>query len=170
MKRFVIIAAVIVILGGMFFAGPIQALAETSLDDGLYSVEFTCEGGSGKGGVEAVEAEVEDGQITTLCVYMTSPYYDYCIYYGEQYKNATGEGNSSFDLPYVEESFLLTADTLAMSQPHEIDYTVTLDLDSMKPMEGGMGTFLPVIISGAVLLGIIILFIVLRSSGGRNER
>ena len=168
MKRFVLLAAVLVILTGMFLAGPIHAMAETTLEDGVYSVGFTFDGGSGRGGVEAIDAAAENGQITKLYVYMTSPNYDYCIYYGEQYLNTSEEGNSCFILPYVEESFLLTADTTAMSQPHEIDYNVTLDLDSMKALDGKSYGTTAIMIAGAVLAGIVILFIATGLSGRKK--
>ena len=163
MKRVLILAMVAVILVGTMFAAPIQA--DTSLADGLYSVEFTFEGGSGRGGVESVQAEVKDGEIQTLYLTMTSPYYDYCLYYGEQYINGSGEGNSVFTVPYVEDSFLLTADTTAMSQPHEIDYTVTMDTAGMTKIGGGGSIYKTVaIVACIVLVCAIIAVIAVRAS------
>ncbi|MBQ7703170.1 MAG: hypothetical protein IJT40_02225 [Firmicutes bacterium] len=168
MRRFVILASVVVILAGLFLAGPIHALAETELEDGMYLVPFTFEGGTGKGGVESIEASAEGGQITKLYVYMTSHNYDYCVYYGDQYINTAEEGNSCFILPYVEEQFLLTADTVAMSQPHEIDYTVMLDLDSIEALTGQTGGFTYVMIAGAVLAGIIVLVAAMGLTGRKR--
>jgi hypothetical protein len=160
MKRILILAAVLLMITGTIFSGDLQVFADDEYADGTYPVEFTFEGGTGKGGVEAVEAELAGGEVKTLVITMTSPNYDYCIYYGEQYINSSKEGNSVFTVPYVEESFLLTADTVAMSQPHEIDYTVTLNMDSLwKAAEKG-GVSLPLIAGIAIVVVVIVFFAV----------
>lgn len=166
MKRVLILAAVLLIITGTVFCGDLQAFADDEYADGTYPVEFTFEGGTGKGGVEAVEAELAGGEVKTLVITMTSPNYDYCIYYGEQYINSSKEGNSVFTVPYVEENFLLTADTVAMSQPHEIDYTVTLNMDSLwKAAEKG-GASLP-LIAGIAIVVVVIGFFAVRASRKR---
>ncbi|MBR2749034.1 MAG: hypothetical protein IKD97_04050 [Firmicutes bacterium] len=110
--------------------------------------------------------------MSELYITMTSPNYDYCIYYDEQYINSSEEGNSVFIVPFVEESFLLTADTVAMSQPHEVDYTVTLDMDSLwsAASEGsGSGTLWTVIAVIAIVC-VAVGFFAVRSSRNRANR
>ena len=169
MKRILILAAVLLMITGTIFCGDLQVFAEDGYADGTYPVEFTFEGGTGKGGVEAVEAELAGGEVKTLVITMTSPNYDYCIYYGEQYINSSKEGNSVFTVPYVEENFLLTADTVAMSQPHEIDYTVTLNMDSLwKAASKGSGSRMTLpLIAGIAIVVVVIGFFAVRASRKR---
>ena len=170
MKKVLILAVAAIILVGTLFAGTTQVLADTTLEDGRYTVEFTFDGGTGKGGVEAVEADVKGGEIETLYLTMTSEHYDYCIYYGEKYEAPAGEGNSVFTVPYVEDQFLLTADTTAMSQPHEIDYNVTLDTASMakiggdEPADSSSGNKKGIIIGLVVLACLIVVFFAVKAS------
>ena len=72
----------------------------------------------------------------------SSPYYDYMMLDGETYYPVNTEGNSVFELPVTafDAEIAVTADTTAMSVPHEIDYTICLVGDSIekreeKPME-----------------------------------
>ena len=116
-----------------------------------------------------MEAELAGGEVKTLLITMTSPNYDYCIYYGEQYINSSKEGNSVFTVPYVEESFLLTADTVAMSQPHEIDYNVTLNMDSLwKAASEGPGSKITLpLMAGIAVVCVVIVFFAVRASRKR---
>lgn len=172
MRKVLILALTVFIVAGVMMTGPVQVLAEDSIADGTYPVEFTFEGGSGRGGVESISAELNGGKVSELYITMTSPNYDYCIYYDEQYVNSSEEGNSVFIVPFVEESFLLTADTVAMSQPHEVDYTVTLDMDSLwsAASEGsGSGTLWTVIAVIAIVC-VAVGFFAVRSSRNRANR
>ena len=100
-------------------------------DDGEYSVNVTLEGGSGRASVESPAAlTVADGKMTATIVW-SSPNYDYMIVDGEKYLPINTEGNSTFEIPVAAlgTPLAVTADTVAMSQPHEIEYTLTFTLN-----------------------------------------
>lgn len=48
---------------------------------------------------------------------------------GEKYLPVNTDGNSTFEIPVaaLDTALAVTADTVAMSTPHEIDYTLTFD-------------------------------------------
>ena len=110
-----------------------QAAAETPAD-GTYTCEVTLEGGSGRATVESPAAlTVADGKMTATIVW-SSPNYDYMIVDGEKYLPTNTEGNSTFEIPVaaLDTALEVTADTVAMSQPHEIEYTLTFASASLK--------------------------------------
>ncbi len=105
--------------------------------DGDYFVSVTLEGGSGRTSVESPAAvEVENGRMTAAIVF-SSPYYDYVLSDGERYEPVSTEGNSVFEIPVpsLYDPLPITADTTAMSVPHEIDYTLYFDPASMVSAE-----------------------------------
>ena len=63
----------------------------------------------------------------------SSPNYDYMIVDGEKYLPVNTEGNSVFEIPVaaLDTALAVTADTTAMSTPHEIEYTLTFDSASL---------------------------------------
>ena len=102
--------------------------------DGSYTCEVTLEGGSGRATVESPAAlTVADGKMTATLVW-SSPNYDYMIVDGEKYLPTNTEGNSTFEIPVaaLDTALTVTADTVAMSTPHEIEYTLTFTADSLK--------------------------------------
>ena len=103
-----------------------EEAAETPAD-GSYTCEVTLEGGSGRATVESPAAlTVADGKMTAAIVW-SSPNYDYMIVDGEKYLPTNTEGNSTFEIPVAAlgTPLAVTADTVAMSTPHEIEYTLT---------------------------------------------
>ena len=102
--------------------------------DGTYTCEVTLEGGSGRATVESPAAlTVADGKMTAAIVW-SSPNYDYMLVDGEKYLPTNTEGNSTFEIPVaaLDTALDVTADTVAMSTPHEIEYTLTFDSASLK--------------------------------------
>ena len=100
--------------------------------DGSYTCEVTLEGGSGRATVDSPAAlTVADGKMTATIVW-SSPNYDYMIVDGEKYLPANTEGNSTFEIPVSALGVPLSvvADTVAMSTPHEIEYTLTFSAPS----------------------------------------
>ena len=71
---------------------------------------------------------VADGIMTATIVW-SSPNYDYMLVDGEKYLPVNTDGNSTFEIPVaaLDTALAVTADTVAMSTPHEIDYTLTFD-------------------------------------------
>ena len=106
-----------------------EAAAETPAD-GEYSAQVVLEGGSGRATVDSPAAlTVADGKMTATIVW-SSPNYDYMIVDGEKYLPTNTEGNSTFVIPVAAlgTPLSVTADTVAMSTPHEIEYTLTFTL------------------------------------------
>ena len=107
-----------------------EAAAETPAD-GEYNVNVVLEGGSGRATVDSPAAlTVADGKMTATIVW-SSPNYDYMIVDGEKYLPTNTEGNSTFVIPVAAlgTPLSVTADTVAMSTPHEIEYTLTFTLE-----------------------------------------
>ena len=100
--------------------------------DGSYTCEVTLEGGSGRATVDSPAAlTVADGKMTATIVW-SSPNYDYMIVDGEKYLPTNIEGNSTFEIPVsaLGTPLSVVADTVAMSTPHEIEYTLTFSAPS----------------------------------------
>lgn len=107
---------------------------ELKLEDGNYTAEVTLEGGSGKATVESpAKLEIRDGKAIAELIW-SSPNYDYMIVDGEKYEMTNTEGNSTFEIPVAafDTALAVKADTVAMSEPHEIDYTLLFDSASIE--------------------------------------
>ena len=114
-----------------------QPAMKEALADGTYTCDVTLEGGSGRATVESPAAlTVADGRMTATIVW-SSPNYDYMLVDGEKYLPTNTEGNSTFEIPVaaLDTALAVTADTVAMSTPHEIDYTLTFDSATLTPAE-----------------------------------
>ena len=105
--------------------------------DGTYTCAVTLEGGSGRATVDSpATLTVADGKMTATIAW-SSPNYDYMVVDGEKYLPTNTEGNSTFEIPVaaLDTALAVTADTVAMSTPHEIDYTLTFDSATLTPAE-----------------------------------
>ena len=121
---------------------PTDALSEAvrttpeslQLQDGTYTIEVTLTGGSGRATVSSpAELVVADGTVTARLVW-SSPNYDYMKVDGVQYNPVNTEGNATFDIPVTVFDYKMpvSADTTAMSTPHEIEYFLYFDSSSIK--------------------------------------
>lgn len=111
-----------------------KKLEGLKLEDGTYETEVTLTGGTGKATVESpAKVEIKDKEATATIIW-SSPNYDYMIVDGEKYEPVNKDGNSTFEIPVsvFDAEMEVTADTVAMSTPHEIDYTLNFDSSSMK--------------------------------------
>lgn len=110
------------------------AEAETPAD-GTYTCDVTLEGGSGKATVESPAAlTVADGKMTATIVW-SSPNYDYMKVGEEKFLPVNQGGETSmFEIPVTvfDRKMAVSADTTAMSTPHEIEYTLQFDSASIK--------------------------------------
>lgn len=105
------------------------------LEEGTYTIEVKLDGGSGKAEIlSPALLQVSEDQITAQ-IQWNSPNYDYMIVDGETFYPVNTEGNSVFEIP--AETFdvpvNVIGDTIAMSRPHEIEYTLTFYSDTIKP-------------------------------------
>lgn len=107
---------------------PVTAAAAVNLPDGVYTAEVSLTGGSGKATVTSpAEITVENGHMTATVVW-SSKNYDYMEVDGQRYLPVQTEGNSTFVIPVtMDVDIPVSAETLAMSQPHVIEYTLHFD-------------------------------------------
>lgn len=108
---------------------------KAELEEGTYTIEVKLDGGSGKAEIlSPAFLQVSEDQITAQ-IQWNSPNYDYMIVDGETFYPVNTEGNSVFEIP--AETFdvpvKVIGDTIAMSRPHEIEYTLTFYSDTLKP-------------------------------------
>ncbi len=106
-------------------------------ENGTYTIEVTLEGGSGKTTIESPAAiTVTDGKAVAT-IQWSSPNYDYMLVDGEKYLPVNTEGNSVFEIPVLvfDAAMPVIGDTVAMSKPHEVEYTLTFHSETMKAVE-----------------------------------
>ena len=110
------------------------APAADTLADGTYTVEVTLAGGSGKAKVASpATLRVENGAVWATITWSSSNY-DYMKVDGEKYLPLSLEGGSVFEIPVAgfDCDLPVVADTVAMSTPHEIEYTLHFDSASIQ--------------------------------------
>ncbi len=114
--------------------GAEEPIDPSALADGSYQVEVTMEGGSGKASIASpAELTVSDGQLIATIVW-SSPYYVFMEVDGVQYDPVTGaDENSTFEIPVTLDTDVpVKACTIAMSEPHVIDYTLHFDSTTIQ--------------------------------------
>lgn len=107
---------------------------DLGLEDGNYTVSVALEGGSGRATVEETAAlEIKEG-VSTATIVWSSPNYDYMLVEDKKYTPINKAGNSTFAIPvkYFDEKLPVTADTVAMGTPHEIEYTLQFDSETIE--------------------------------------
>ena len=114
---------------------PYELAAEVDLPDGAYSIDVVKEGGSGRADVDSpARLDVVDGHGVATIVW-SSPNYDYMLVDGLKYISITEDPNenSAFVIPVTVygEPMDVVGDTTAMGTPHEIEYQLTFDFDSV---------------------------------------
>lgn len=130
------------------------------LPDGDYLVQADLTGGSGRASITSPATLLVTGNKAVVRIEWSSPNYDYMVLDGETYYPVNTEGNSVFELPVTafDTEIAVTADTTAMSVPHEIDYTICLHEDSLekreeKPMEVIAVCYTVAVIAAGALTG-----------------
>ena len=130
--------------------------------DGEYSIEVNLAGGSGRASVSSPTLlTVREGRAWASLLW-SSPYYDYMVVGDTVYDNLTTDGgNSTFEIPVtaMDAPMAVVADTTAMGDPLEIEYTLTFYSESLGdksqiPQEAAKKVLvisLAIIVLGAVL-------------------
>ena len=96
--------------------------------EGTYTCAVTLSGGSGRASVSSPADLVSDGETLTATVQWSSPNYEYMLVDGVQYDPIQTEGNSTFQIPVVlDMDMAVSASTVAMSEPHLVEYTLYFD-------------------------------------------
>lgn len=106
----------------------------TDLADGKYTIEVELEGGSGKASIKSpAEMKISNG-FATATIEWSSPNYDYMVVDNIKYKPVNSDGNSTFKIPITkfDGDMEVIADTTAMSEPHEITYTLNFKSDTAE--------------------------------------
>ncbi len=126
-------------------SGPLDESADASdeaeadvssigLEDGVYMIDVSMEGGTGKATIASpTELTVMAGEAVAT-IEWSSPNYDYMVVDGETYLPVNTDGNSVFVIPVtvLDEPMTVIGDTTAMSEPHEVEYTLVFDSSSVE--------------------------------------
>ena len=106
-----------------------------SLADGTYTADVTLSGGSGRASVESPAALTVSGGKVTAKIIWSSKNYDYMKVNDEKYDAVIENEHSTFEIPVAgfDRAMPVVADTTAMSEPHEIEYTLRFDSASIAP-------------------------------------
>lgn len=130
---------------------------QRELEDGSYTVEVVLSGGSGRASIQSpADLTIENGKMTAEIVW-SSPNYDYMEIDGIAYDPVNSEGNSVFsvDVPALDADIPVLAETVAMSEPHMIEYTIRFRSETVRSAENSIRFFwsVPVaaVLSAAVL-------------------
>ncbi len=117
-----------------FAEGVLKTPASLGLSDGEYTVDVTLSGGSGRASVQSPAKLTVSGGAASAEVVWSSSNYDYMRIGEEKFLPVNTEGNSTFVIPVscFDREITVYADTIAMSEPHEIEYRLTFDSASVK--------------------------------------
>ena len=117
-----------------FAEGFFTTVESLGLSDGEYTVEVSLSGGSGRASVVSpAKLTAANGGGTAELVWNSSNY-DYMKIDGVRYDPVTFEPGSTFviPVPYFDRPVTVCADTTAMSQPYEVEYTLIFDSASVQ--------------------------------------
>ena len=102
-----------------------------------YTVNVSLSGGSGRASIASPTTIVKDGDTYTATITWSSSNYDKMTADGVDYAPVNDGGNSTFEIPVtLDEDIAVSAETVAMSTPHTIDYTIHFDSSTMKEKSG----------------------------------
>lgn len=106
------------------------------ITDGSYTIEVSLSGGSGRASVESpARVVIENGEATATIVW-SSPFYEYMLIGETRFDPIQEDGNATFEIPVIlDEDMAVSASTIAMSQPHLVDYTLNFDSSTLKGEE-----------------------------------
>lgn len=108
---------------------------ESVMAGDTYTIAVTLEGGSGRASVESpAKLRYSETGVCWATIVWSSPNFDYMKVDGQRYDPINTEGNSTFEIPVsaFDTPLEVIADTVAMSEPHEVAYTMTFVYASME--------------------------------------
>jgi len=122
-----------VFLGLLILAIAVSGCGQKEITDGVYTADVVLTGGSGRANVESpAKVVIADGKITATVIW-SSPFYEYMMVGETRYDPIQQEGNATFEIPIVlDEDMSVSALTVAMSEPHLVEYTLRFDSKSLK--------------------------------------
>lgn len=139
------------------------------MNDGVYSIAITMTGGTGKAYISSpVTLTVTTGEMTAKMEW-SSPNYDLMIVDGKEFLPVNTDGNSVFEIPVytLDEPLSVQAETVAMSEPHLIDYVITFDKSSL-PSENAVNV--PLIVGGSAVGAVVIVGAVIAVVRSRKKK
>ncbi len=113
---------------------PEPAAQPSGPEDGSYTANVTLSGGTGRASIQSPAALRCAGGQFYATIQWSSPNFDYMKVNGVRYELISAPGsNSAFEIPVAafDQPFAVIADTVAMSEPHEVEYTLTFHSDSL---------------------------------------
>ena len=110
---------------------------QIDLEDGSYAIDIIFEGGSGKAEILSPAFITVSGNAVIATLKWSSPNYDYMLVGDEKYLPVNKEGDSVFEIPVTvfDEAINVIGDTVAMSRPHEIEYSITFCSDTIEAVK-----------------------------------
>ena len=150
-------------------AGSAEPVA-LEMEDGEYTVDIVLEGGTGRAAVSSPAVLLVRGGRAYARIEWSSSNYDYMKIGGQKYLPVNTEGNSVFEIPVtvMDAPMDVVADTTAMGNPHEIEYTLTFGSGSITTAaatdaegvseEGSVSSI--VVFGGTVALAAIVVWMV----------
>ncbi len=111
----------------------VPTVSSLGLEDGEYQIAVILEGGSGRASVTSpAKLIIQDGEAIAEIIWSSSNY-DYMLVDGEKYIAEIINNQSVFEIPVLAFNYKLpvSANTTAMSTPHEINYTLYFDTETL---------------------------------------
>lgn len=127
-----------------------------NIADGRYTIEVDLNGGSGRAGIESPTLLTIVGGKMEAEIEWSSSNYDYMKVEGKEYHPVYEDGHSVFqiDISSLDAEIPITAETVAMSKPHMIEYTLYFDSSTIRSQNSN----LPFIILSIGIAAVIITF------------
>lgn len=106
--------------------------------DGLYEINVSLSGGSGRASIESPTRLAIKDNVITATITWSSPNYVHMKVGENTYYPVNTTGNSTFMIPVtsLKEELLVSAQTVAMSVPHDIEYKISFDENTLKQVSG----------------------------------
>lgn len=131
--RIIAIILTVLLIFSLTSCGSNKPSGEEVLSDGVYHIDVTLTGGTGKATIASpAELTVKDGKMTATVIW-SSKNYDYMIVDDVKYIAEIIDDHSVFYIPVsaLDEELPVIGDTVAMSTPHEISYTLFFDSSTL---------------------------------------
>ncbi len=125
-------------------------------EDGVYHIDVTLSGGSGRASITSpAQLTVDNGSMSAV-IEWSSPYYDLMIVDGGNYYPVNSDENAVFKIPVamLSRNIAVSAETVAMSEPHMIDYILYFDASSLRKA-GALKFVMPAVLALAAAAGIL---------------
>ena len=111
-----------------------KSIEELKLKDGTYTAKVTLNGGSGRASVDSpCKLEIKDKKCFATITW-GSKKYDFMMVNDKKYLPINKKGNSTFKIPVdtIDAPVFVQADTVAMSKPYLIDYTLLFENPTLE--------------------------------------